>query len=152
MTRTCRSGFLFCPEVIARTWEPGGVSESDTQEATAVISAVRLAQLRALIQAGRKAEFYSWPEWRALRPDVLALDHHECVRCREIRRKFRRAKIVHHVKHLEDRPDLALSVWDPETGERQLVSVCKQCHEELHPESQRQFKNIRAPLTAERWD
>ena len=152
MTRTCRSGSLFCPEVIARTWEPGGVSESDTREATAVISAVRLAQLRALIQAGRKAEFYSWPEWRALRPDVLALDHHECVRCREIRRKFRRAKIVHHVKHLEDRPDLALSVWDPETGERQLVSVCKQCHEELHPESQRQYKHIRAPLTAERWD
>ena len=128
------------------------MSESDTQEATAVISAVRLAQLQALIQAGRKAEFYSWPEWRALRPDVLALDHHECVRCREIRRKFRRAKIVHHVKHLEDRPDLALSVWDPETGERQLVSVCKQCHEELHPESQRQYKHIRAPLTAERWD
>ena len=152
MTRTCRSGFLFCPEVIARTWELGGVSESDTREATAVISAVRLAQLRALIQAGRKAEFYSWPEWRALRPDVLALDHHECVRCREIRRKFRRAKIVHHVKHLEDRPDLALSVWDPETGERQLISVCKQCHEELHPESQRQYKHIRAPLTAERWD
>ena len=35
-----------------------------------MISAARLAQLRALIQAGRKAEFYSWPEWRALRPDV----------------------------------------------------------------------------------
>lgn len=128
------------------------MSESETREATAVISAGRLAQLRAMIQAGRKEEFYSWPEWRALRPDVLALDHHECVRCREIRRKFRRAKIVHHVKHLEDRPDLALSVWDPETGERQLVSVCKQCHEELHPESQRQYKHIRAPLTAERWD
>ena len=128
------------------------MSESDTQEATAVISAVRLAQLQALIQAGRKAEFYSWPEWRALRPDVLALDHHECVRCREIRRKFRRPKIVHHVKHLEDRPDLALSIWDPETGKRQLISVCKRCHEELHPESQRQFKAIRAPLTAERWD
>lgn len=117
-----------------------------------MISPTRLAQLRELIQAGRQAEFYSWSEWRALRPDVLAMDHHECVRCRETRRKFRRAKIVHHVKHLEVRPDLALSVWDPETGERQLISVCKQCHEELHPESQRQFKHIRAPLTRERWD
>ena len=128
------------------------MSDSDTWEAAALISPTRLAQLRALIQAGRKAEFYSWTEWRALRPEVLAMDHHECVRCRELRRKFRGAKIVHHVKHLEDRPDLALSVWDPETGERQLVSVCKQCHEELHPESQRQYKHIRAPLTAERWD
>ena len=127
------------------------MSESDTGGG-GMISAVRLAQLRALIRAGRQGEFYSWTEWRALRPDVLDLDHHECVRCRELRRKYRRAKIVHHVKHLEDRPDLALSVWDPETGERQLVSVCKQCHEELHPESQRQYKHIRAPLTAERWD
>ena len=127
------------------------MSESDTGGG-GMISAVRLAQLRALIQGGRQGEFYSWTEWRALRPDVLALDHHECVRCREIRRKFRRAKIVHHVKRLEARPDLALSIWDPETGERQLVSVCKRCHEELHPESQRQFRAIRAPLTAERWD
>ena len=115
-----------------------------------MISAARLAQLRALIQAGRKAEFYSWPEWRALRPDVLALDHHECVRCREIRRKYRRAKIVHHVKHLEDRPDLALSVWDPETGGRQRASVCKQSHEELRPEGKRQYKHTRAPLTSKR--
>ena len=152
MTRTCRSGFLFCPEVIARAWSLAACQSLTHREATAVISATRLAQLRALIQAGRKDEFYSWPEWRALRPQILELDHHECVRCREIRRKFRAAKIVHHVKHLEDRPDLALSVWDQETGERQLVSVCKQCHEELHPESQRQYKHIRAPLTAERWD
>lgn len=127
------------------------MSESDT-EAKVLISPTRLVQLRALIQAGHQAEFYSWTEWRALRPEVLGMDHHECVRCRVIRKKFRRAKIVHHVKHLEDRPDLALSVWDPDTGERQLVSVCKQCHEELHPESQRQYKHIRAPLTMERWD
>ena len=110
-----------------------------------------MAQLRALIAQGRKEAFYSWPEWKSLRPEVLRLDNSECQRCKA-RGKYRPARIVHHVKHLEDRPDLALSVWDPDTGERQLVSVCKLCHEELHPESQRQFRRIRAPLTAERWD
>ena len=100
-----------------------------------MISALRLKELAALVAAGREAAFYGWPEWLALREDVLKLDRYECQRCRQEKHRFRRAKIVHHVKHL-----------------RQLISVCKSCHEELHPESQRQFKRIRAPLTAERWD
>ena len=117
-----------------------------------MISATRLQELQELIKAGHEIEFYSWPEWRALRAEVLRLDKRECTRCRDLRHRFRPAKIVHHVRHLKDRPDLALSVYDPETGERQLVSVCKACHEELHPESQRQYKHILAPLTVERWD
>lgn len=115
-----------------------------------MISALRLKELSALVVAGREAAFYGWPEWLTLRENVLKLDRYECQRCRQEKHRYRRAKIVHHVKHLRDRPDLALSIWDG--GERQLVSVCKGCHEELHPESQRQFKRIRAPLTAERWD
>lgn len=59
---------------------------------------------------------------------------------------------MHHVKHLKDRPDLALSIWDSETGERQLETLCKFCHEEEHPESLRQFKPMATPLTLERWD
>ena len=45
-----------------------------------------------------------------------------------------------------------MSIWDTDTGERQLISVCKQCHEELHPESQRQYRRFYAPVTVERWD
>lgn len=116
------------------------------------ISALRLAQLRTLIGQGREALFYEWPEWKALREDVLRrLDQSECQRCKA-KGRFRGAVIVHHVKHLRERPDLSLSIWDPETGERQLISVCKQCHEELHPESQRQFRVVRSPVTVERWD
>jgi 5-methylcytosine-specific restriction endonuclease McrA len=59
------------------------------------------------------------------------MDNHECQICKR-KGRYRRADIVHHVKHLKDRPDLALSIWDGE--ERQLVSVCRQCHEDLHPE------------------
>ena len=94
--------------------------------------------------------FYELPEWKRLRQAVLKLDNYECQRCKALKHKHTRAVIVHHVKHLKDRPELGLTIWDGE--ERQLVSVCKHCHEELHPESQRQFVNIRAPLTVERWD
>lgn len=114
-----------------------------------MISGTRLIQLNALIQAGKSHDFYSWPEWDKLRREVLKLDNYECQRCKGMCR-YRRAAIVHHVKHLRDRPDLALSVYDGD--DRQLVSVCKRCHEELHPESQRQFKKNRARLTLERWD
>ena len=84
------------------------------------------------------------------RAEVLALDKSECQRCRELKHRYKHAVLVHHVKHLRDRPDLALSIWDGD--ERQLVSVCKQCHEELHPESFTQFLPKEPPITAERWD
>ena len=44
------------------------------------------------------------------------------------------------------------SLYDPDTGERQLISVCKRCHEQLHPESQKQYRPANKPVTEERWD
>lgn len=113
------------------------------------ITTTRLRQLIGLIQNGREAAFYSWAEWKHLRLEVLKMDRWECQACKK-RGRYRRAAIVHHVKHLRDRPDLALSVWDGEA--RQLVSLCKRCHEEEHPESQRQYAPKCAPVTDERWD
>lgn len=110
-----------------------------------------LSVLEGLIQDGDTAPFYSWRRWRRLREEVRRLDHNECQLCRA-KGRYRRGTIVHHVKHLRDRPDLALSIWDPETGERQLVTVCEACHEEQHPENMRQNAAPREPVTAERWD
>lgn len=116
------------------------------------ISPRRLEQLRGLIADGAETRFYFWPEWRDdLRPRVLKLDRYECQLCKA-RGRYSRAEIVHHVKHLRDRPDLALSIWDPDTGERQLVSVCKTCHEQEHPEALTRYEPKREPVTAERWD
>ena len=121
------------------------------------ISPRRLEELRDLIDQGAETRFYFWAEWRGshggggVREQVLRLDHRECVRCRE-RGRYARAEIVHHVKHLRDRPDLALSIWDPDTGERQLVSLCKACHEEMHPEALTRYEPTHEPVTAERWD
>lgn len=116
------------------------------------ISPRRLEELRDLIDQGAEARFYFWAEWRGgVREQVLRLDHWECQRCKA-RGRYARAEIVHHVKHLRDRPDLALSIWDPATGERQLVSLCKACHEAEHPEALTRYEPTREPVTAERWD
>lgn len=121
------------------------------QMAGAGISGARLRELVSLLAAGQEYKFYSWPEWRGLRSKVLRLDHYECQHCKASGR-YRKGYIVHHVKHLRERPDLALSVVDPDTGARQLETLCKQCHEQEHPESQRQFQPKAFPITAERWD
>lgn len=117
------------------------------------ITESQLARLRDLIAAGEAWRFYSWRVWRdSVAPAVLALDRHECSRCKQ-RGRIRRAEIVHHVRHLDEAPELALSIYDPDTGARQLVSVCKRCHEQLHPESlHRQPAKSAEPLTGERWD
>ena len=118
------------------------------------ISPTRLEQLRKLTATGHEELFYSWSEWAGpdgIRQAVLKLDNCECQICKA-RGKYSRGSIVHHVKHLRERPDLALSVYDPDTGERQLVTVCKACHEEAHPESLRRCAPAAEPITMERWD
>lgn len=111
----------------------------------------RILKLRKMIDNGNADGFYSWKPWKRLRASVLRLDHNECQLCKA-KGRYSRAEIVHHVKHLKDRPDLALSIWDGE--ERQLVSVCRRCHEELHPESMEgRFPAAkREAVPEERWD
>lgn len=115
------------------------------------ITQTQLARLQRLVNAGRGNEFYWWAAWLKCREQVLAYDRHECQLCKA-QGKYRRAVLVHHVKHLRDRPDLALSLFDPDTGERQLVSLCKTCHEAQHPEALRPLQPPKPPLTPERWD
>lgn len=105
-----------------------------------------------LIASGDVHAFYTSVKWERTRAEVLALDHHECQYCKE-RGRYRRARLVHHVNHLRDRPDLALSIWYTDTQgvkRRQLVSCCWDCHEAQHPERLRR-KRRKPPLTPERW-
>ena len=116
------------------------------------ISQTQLAELKTLIAEAHPEKFYSWTPWLETRSKVLALDHFECVRCKA-KGKYTKAVLVHHVHHLTDRPDLALSVYD-ENGDRQLISLCRQCHELEHPERLRPAwtAKLENPLTVERWD
>lgn len=107
-----------------------------------------------LVREGREHEFYCSTAWRRKREEILERDRHECQICKS-RGKYRKADLVHHVMHLKDRPELALSdtYLDEEGKERrQLISVCKECHETVcHPERMR--KNEKEKFkTEERWD
>lgn len=123
-----------------------------------MIKAQQLARLESLIAAGEADKFYNWSSWQRLAAKVKRLDNYECQRCKA-RGRYSAGRVVHHVKHLIDRPDLALSIYDPETGERQLETLCLFCHLREHPENLRghpenlsRAKAKRPPLTVERWD
>jgi hypothetical protein len=113
----------------------------------------QLDRLRRLIDDGQEERFYSWRDWKRLSHIVRTrLDNCECQKCKA-RGKYAPAEIVHHVQRLRERPDLALSIYDPETKKRNLISLCRACHELEHPERLRPAKGAAAkPLTEERWD
>lgn len=81
--------------------------------------------LSATSYRGWKA-FYHSVRWTRKRREILARDHYACVLCRQ-QGKYKRADTVHHVKHLKDAPELAL------TNEN-LISLCAACHDKQHPE------------------
>ncbi len=93
--------------------------------------------------------FYHTRQWKRVRDKVLKLDHYECVICREQRHRHTRAELVHHVWHLSDYPEYATEIY---VGDRRnLISVCRNCHETVcHPERMR-MEPAKKPLTTERW-
>lgn len=91
--------------------------------------------------------FYKSKEWKKLRAAVLKLDHYECQQCKKEGR-YSKAQTVHHVHHVKDRPDLALTYMHE--GKRNLVSLCRECHNKAHPEKFRKWER-KEPLTPERW-
>ena len=113
---------------------------------------VTQGQIKQWLMEGNKLAFYVSYDWKKKRREVLAMDRNECQECKA-RGRYSRATMVHHVKHLCDRPDLALCVWDVQpdgTKQRQLVALCDECHAEQHPEQLKQYK-AKKPLTKERW-
>lgn len=110
-----------------------------------------LTELRTLIAEGREHLFYCSSKWQHTRGKILKADRYECQTCKA-KGRYTKAHTVHHVHHLRDRPDLALSPVDEE-GCRQLISVCKTCHEIYHPEwSNAETRTTKGYTNTERWD
>jgi len=86
--------------------------------------------------------FYASAEWLHKRAEILERDNNECQCCKS-KGGFSKAECVHHIKHLRDRPDLALT-------DDNLVSLCGSCHNILHPEKLH-IKTIKRFITVERW-
>ena len=82
-----------------------------------------------------EGKFYKSSDWLHKRQQILERDNHECQRCKG-EGGFSPATCVHHIKHLKDRPDLALD-------DDNLVSLCDACHNLEHPE--RFIKNFVEP-------
>ena len=101
----------------------------------------------------RKPEpFYVSGEWRKLRKKVLAKHKYECQECKR-RGKYTKATHVHHRFHRDKYPQYELDeyvVMPDGTKEKNLIPVCKDCHETVcHPERLRW--NKKEALNEERW-
>jgi len=71
-------------------------------------------------------EFYESAKWKRKRAYILKRDGYRCQLCKKFG-KFTQATQVHHIKHLEDAPELAYS-------NENLVALCLGCHNKQHPE------------------
>lgn len=91
-------------------------------------------------------QFYDSAAWKHKRMMILERDHYECVDCRQRvtthpeaelhgwERKIHKARQVHHIQELKDRPDLALD-------DDNLVSLCVMCHNIRHGRNPFEFRN-----------
>ncbi|OIK13582.1 endonuclease [Bacillus sp. MUM 116] len=70
--------------------------------------------------------FYKSAAWLNCRKIVLIRDTYLCQECLR-KGKITAANTVHHIKHLEEYPDLALDIDNLET-------ICRPCHNNEHPE------------------
>lgn len=69
---------------------------------------------------------YNGPKWKRVRAAALRRDSYQCQHCRRYGRT-REAKHVHHIKHVDEYPELSYRMDN-------LVSLCRECHNKEHPE------------------
>ena len=119
--------------------------------------------IRDLINRNELWKFYKSNEWIRLKNQVLKDNHYECAECKrvgiitrydvDVHGKRKLLSTVHHVCHVRDHPELALSrtYKDYTTGkdEINLIPVCKACHNRLHPEKNHKKRN--GYVNEERW-
>lgn len=78
----------------------------------------------------RKIMFdYTSEKWRHKAEHIKRRDNYMCVRCKRYG-KMRPAQIVHHIKHVDEYPELAYE-------DSNLESLCVSCHNKMHPEKGR---------------
>lgn len=98
-------------------------------------------KITAASERGWKA-FYHTSAWQQKRKKILQRDHGACQRCRQ-QGRYVRADTVHHIRHLREVPELALT-------DENLISLCCECHEAVHPEKHKPVP--KGFVNTERWE
>lgn len=97
-----------------------------------------------LIASGDTHPFYNSPAWKAVASKVRKDQKGLCYFClHKSPAKITKARTVHHLFPIRQRPDLALSEAD-ERGRINLVCICPSCHWDQH-------HTRRTLVTEERW-
>lgn len=96
------------------------------------------------IRKGNSKLFYNSTDWKIIREKVLKRDHYECQfflgrwndgKHFPEKKLLKRAKYVHHIKPLKERPDLALDM-------NNLISLSFEAHEIIE-ERKKQLNNTK---------
>lgn len=107
-------------------------------------------EIKELIRLNRVDEFYNDKYWRHLSGSIIKEANNECELCKR-RGRYARAELVHHVKPLRQFPMLAYSRYYTDKNgvqHKQLIALCRSCHEEQHPERHRASRSF---TNEERW-
>lgn len=97
---------------------------TDRQKKKMIADYAELGSYRAV---ARKHMFnYNSEKWKRKRKSILARDSYKCQICKRYG-KAREATEVHHIKHVDEYPELAYV-------DSNLVSLCRACHNKQHPE------------------
>ena len=91
-----------------------------------------------------KSEFLTSARWKHKRAAILRRDGYRCQHCARYGRASP-AEIVHHIKPYEQHPELGLD-------SRNLVSLCRKCHNREHPEKGAAAARARHPPTLRDFD
>lgn len=121
--------------------------------------------IETLIEKNELWRFYKSREWMELKEEVLRENHYECAECKKrgIITRYdidedgnkRLLSTVHHVQYVKKHPADALSKFYTYEGKtyRNLIPVCKACHNKLHPEKsgRRAKKKTDGFVNEEKW-
>lgn len=91
----------------------------------------------------KNAKFYTSRTWRRKRKEILIRDNFECQMCKS-EGKYSKAQCVHHIKELEDHPELALV-------DENLISLCFRCHNTVHDKTSNLINKPKKFISEERW-
>lgn len=110
--------------------------------------------IKELIDKDELWRFYKSKEFIDVRKEVFDEQHNECYYHRK-KGKIVKGTICHHIYHVRDYPQYALSKYViDEDGRRtiNLICVCHKCHENIcHPDRFKKNKKIISDKYEERW-